>query len=176
MPTIGHVAVGMALGRVHADGAGAAAGGWRRVAVVGALALWPDLDMFAHAAGVSHARWYGHRGATHSILAALIAAAVLALWARRDGWAGRYTMVVAALAAVSHCLLDTMSDFGVGPALLWPFSNQRFVSPLRLIPSTTLLARFTTAHGIWITAAEALVSLPLFVYAIRRRSGARMRA
>jgi inner membrane protein len=102
-------------------------------------------------------------------------AVALAFWARREGWAGRYTVVVAALAAVSHGLLDTMSDFGIGPALLWPFSNARFVSPVRLIPSTTLLARFTTVRGIWITAAEALVSLPLFVYAIRRRSGARMR-
>lgn len=72
MPSpIGHIAVGMSAARIHL---------WRppspqatalAMALYSAVSLAPDLDVLAFSFGVPYSAPFGHRGAAHSLAAAL---------------------------------------------------------------------------------------------------------
>jgi inner membrane protein len=70
--------------------------------------------------------------------------------------------LVAGLVVASHGLLDTLTDGGLGAALLWPFSNQRFFAPWRPIPVAPIGARLLTADGLELMLRECVLFLPLF--------------
>src|SRR5215208_292058 len=126
MASIGHIAVGMAAARVYHEGRDR---GWRSMAAWSALSLLPDADVVGFALGVSYGDPWGHRGATHSLAAAVaggVAAAVAARVARRPAIR---TAVVATLVLASHGLLDSLTDGGLGAALLWPFDLTRYFAP-----------------------------------------------
>ena len=77
MASIGHVAVGMVLGRyergVSSSGRLATSMGWFSV-----LALLPDADVIAFVFRIPYSAPWGHRGASHSLVfAALVALALL---------------------------------------------------------------------------------------------------
>ncbi|MBF5041780.1 metal-dependent hydrolase [Aggregicoccus sp. 17bor-14] len=171
MASIGHVAVGMALGRRYT---GRARGGLVPLALLGALALLPDADVVAFRLGIPYAAPWGHRGASHSLaLAALLGllAALLVRLLRAPGAAraGLFTFV----AVASHGLLDTLTDGGLGAALLWPASNARFFAPLRPLPVAPIGAGMLSARGLYVLLVETLLFLPFFLYALwPRRSRA----
>src|SRR3989454_272644 len=110
---------------------------------------------------------FGHRGATHSLVFAVLAGTVTALLlshgGRRDFWR---TAVVTCLVAVSHPLLDAMTNGGLGVALLWPLSNARFFAPWRPIPVAPIGARMLSARGLHVILVEALWSLPVLAWAL----------
>ena len=70
MASIGHVAVGMALGRAERGGQslGRLLGG---MALFSALAMLPDADVVAFKLGIPYGATWGHRGASHSLVFAL---------------------------------------------------------------------------------------------------------
>ena len=74
--------------------------------------------------------------------------------------------------AISHGLLDTLTDGGLGIALLWPFSNERFFAPWTPIPVAPIGARMLTGRGVRVVMTEALQFAPLLVWAVwpRRRA------
>jgi hypothetical protein len=104
------------------------------MAVWSALATLPDPDVIGFALGVQYGDPWGHRGAAHSLLMAAALSIVLSAIARRRrlplGRIALFTVIVLA----SHGLLDTMTDGGLGCALLWPFSLTRSFAPCRPIP------------------------------------------
>jgi inner membrane protein len=72
-------------------------------------------------------------------------------------------------------LLDTLTDGGLGIALLWPFSNERFFAPWRPIPVAPIGARMLSSRGLHVVLTEALQFSPLLAWAIwprRRRRAA----
>ncbi|MGA3956308.1 metal-dependent hydrolase [Ralstonia nicotianae] len=76
---------------------------------------------------------FGHRGATHSILFALVLAVVAALvhpLLKSSAWR---CAIFVGLATLSHPLLDACTNGGMGVALLWPFSEH--ASSSRSVPS-----------------------------------------
>ncbi|MCA1609672.1 MAG: metal-dependent hydrolase [Acidobacteria bacterium] len=79
----------------------------------------------------------------------------------------------AAVTLFSAGLLDTLTDGGLGVALLWPFSNRRFFAPWRPIPVAPIGFAMLSARGAFVVAAEAAMFLPFFLYAFwpRRRGG-----
>jgi inner membrane protein len=175
MASIGHVAVGMALGRWE-TGAGAP---WRRrLAVMGflsALALLPDADVVAFALRIPYSATWGHRGASHSLVfAAGVALAVAALARWKGEPAGRWGLL-ALLAVGSHGLLDALTDGGLGPALFWPFSPARVFAPVRPLPVAPIGAGMLSARGLYVSGVEFGVFLPAWLYALwpRRRVAAR---
>jgi inner membrane protein len=100
-----------------------------RVVVAGLTAsVLPDLDVIAFRLHIPYASTFGHRGFTHSIVFALLSATLLTL-AVRDRRAFPFLFVC----ALSHPLLDALTNGGRGVALLWPFSDQRFFAPWRPI-------------------------------------------
>ncbi|WP_454730760.1 MULTISPECIES: metal-dependent hydrolase [Cupriavidus] len=131
MPTYLHCAPPLAL---------AAALGPRRVpagllAAGVAASVLPDLDMLAvwHA-GARYDTVLGHRGLTHSIGFALALGLLAALAARRRGWRPGIAFLFVAASAVSHPLLDLLTDRGIGSALFYPLTDRRVNLPWRPLP------------------------------------------
>jgi len=171
MASIGHVLVGAAASRAYRAGQRAR---WPAVAaavVWSALAMLPDADVIGFKLGVRYADPWGHRGATHSFVFALAVAAAVGLIARAAKLPGWRTFLVAAAVVASHPLLDTMTDGGLGCALLWPFSDERFFAPWRPIPVAPIGPRFLSARGLRIAVTELALLSPFLIYALwpRRR-------
>jgi inner membrane protein len=72
--------------------------------------------------------------------------------------------VVAGLVVASHGLLDALTDGGLGAALLWPFSDERFFAPWRPLPVAPIGSRFWSAGGLAVAATELAWFLPLLVW------------
>ena len=94
----------------------------------------PDLDFLLN---IATGRNY-HAGFTHSLLA--VAVVALGAWVLsyvcKQRWARRVALLVG-LGVLSHVLLDSLAADTVTPlgiALLWPFTDWRFVSPVALLP------------------------------------------
>src|SRR5438067_7079315 len=139
---------------------------WRACLGLTTLSLLADVDVLAFRFGIPYSAPFGHRGATHSILFALtVGTATALLLARTDRSTFCRSAVVACLVAVSHPLLDAMTDGGLGVALLWPFSTARFFAPWRPIPVAPIGARMLSDRGLHVAALEALWSLPVLVWA-----------
>ena len=164
MASLGHVAVGLAGARVDRAGATPAP---IAMAFWSGLSLLPDIDVIGFTLGVPYGAPWGHRGATHSIVFALVVALVVGFTARLCGRAPLRTGLVAALVLISHSMLDTMTDGGLGCALLWPFSDARYFAPWRLIPVAPIGLRFLSS-GLSVAAAEVLLFAPVLLYAAMR--------
>lgn len=164
MASIGHIAVGMAAARFHRD---TAAGRWTSTAWWSALALAPDVDVIGFALGVEYGDPWGHRGATHSIAFALAAAAGLAIAAPKLQLPPLRTWSIASLVLVSHGLLDTLTDGGLGCALLWPFDLTRYFAPWRPIPVAPIGLDYFSPDGLFVALTELILFAPLVVFALR---------
>ena len=164
MASIGHVAVGMASGRAYSDDPRTMR---RAMVVFSAISLWPDLDYIGFVMGIPYGDSLGHRGFTHSILLAGFVGLVAWVFAQRKGLPPRRTAFFAALVAVSHPLLDTMTfGGGYGCALLWPLSDTRFWSPVRIIPVAPLGLRLLSPRGLMVMGTELLLFAPFFLFAL----------
>ncbi len=139
-----------------------------RVTVAAVIAaILPDVDSLGFRYGIPYGSPYGHRGFTHSIVFALASAALLTLITRRD----RRTFAFLFFCAVSHPLLDALTNGGRGVALLWPFNNHRFFAPWRPI-KVSPIARLDPAV-LW--SEVKWVWLPAIVARILLRSRSRAR-
>jgi len=170
MPSVGHVAVGLAASRLSVANARPRIG-WTLGLV--ALSCLPDADVIAFTLGIPYSAPFGHRGASHSLaFGVLCGLGVAALAAMIRAPATRMGLIAAAVVA-SHGLLDTLTDGGLGAALLWPFSNERFFAPWRPIPVAPIGARLLSAHGLELMLRECVLFLPLFVAGLWPRRAAR---
>jgi inner membrane protein len=123
----------------------------RRWSVPLTCGLWaaaPDLDTFAmFAFHIPRGSPFSHRGIFHSPFFLALAAFAVAYVARR----GKDWLVLGALwtcAAVTHPLLDMLTDGGSGVMLLFPLSAERFFFPWRPIRVSSLtIARFVDRAG-----------------------------
>lgn len=173
MASIGHVAVGMACGRAYSDDPQVAR---KAMVALSLLSLWPDVDAVAFLFGIPYAHSLGHRGATHSILLAAFVALAAHVWAQRKGVRGarlRRHTIITAIVALSHPILDTMTfGGGLGCALLWPISDERFWAPVRFIPIAPIGLRLLSSRGLLVMATEIVVFAPFWLFAIwpRRRA------
>jgi inner membrane protein len=143
----------------------------RTMATAMGLTVLPDADVVAFAAGVPYASSFGHRGFTHSIVFALVTALLAAMWLRPAH--GRRLALCAFLfvAAVSHPLLDALTNGGLGVALFWPWSDARWFAPWRPVAVSPIGAHFFSARGFTVLLSELLwIWLPLAVAAMLVRS------
>jgi inner membrane protein len=139
--------------------------------VWGALSLLPDADVIGFRFGIEYADAWGHRGATHSFAFAIGLGALIGWLAGYFGKPRLRIAVVAALVLISHPLLDILTDGGLGCALFWPFSEQRYFAPWTPIPVAPIGRRFVSSAGLRVALTELAVFFPLLVYALwpRRR-------
>ncbi len=128
MPTpIGHTLAGALIGsRRPFD--------WRLFLTTIFVANFPDVD-FALGFAVGDPNRY-HHGFTHSFVFVLLVAA-LGSWVYTRKRPNRFTFVYAifASAGISHLILDVLAldtSAPYGCPLLWPFTNEYFISPITL--------------------------------------------
>lgn len=143
----------------------------RTVVAAMGLAVLPDADVIAFAAGVPYASALGHRGFTHSIAFALVTALLALAWLRpprsRLPGVGFFLFV----AAVSHPLLDALTNGGLGVALLWPWSDARWFAPWRPVAVSPIGAHFFGPRGVTVLLSEMLwIWLPLAFAALVLRT------
>jgi inner membrane protein len=134
------------------------------------LSLLPDADVIGFRFGVHYADTWGHRGATHSFVFALAVAAVVMLFAKLARFPVLRTTLIALAVVSSHPLLDTLTDGGLGCALLWPFSNQRFFAPWTPLPVAPIGRAFLSMEGLRVAAVELVALSPVLAYALWPRS------
>lgn len=135
------------------------------------LAMSPDLDVIAFALRIPYDAPWGHRGATHSIVFGLLLAGAVALAAKALKLPALRTFVAAAVCTVSHGLLDALTNGGLGSALLWPFSDERFFAPVTPIPVAPIGLHMLSQKGFLVLLVELFMFSPLLIYATfpRRR-------
>lgn len=139
------------------------------------FSMLPDADVIGFRFGIDYADSWGHRGATHSFAFA----AAAALFATAILRPQRYLIsaVFLFIAMVSHGLLDTLTNGGLGAALLWPFNDARIFAPHTPIAVSPIgIANFISERGIRVLISEAiwiwtpLVILTGAVLVLRERS------
>lgn len=169
MASLGHVAVGMAAARA------ATAPGKSPVALMiglSLLSLLPDADVIGFRFGVAYADAFGHRGASHSLLFAVVVGVACGSVIPFGGLSRARRVALCVLVLCTHGLLDTLTDGGLGAALGWPWSLHRFFAPWRPIPVAPIGRRLLSVWGARVMATELVLFLPLLLYALwpRRRS------
>jgi inner membrane protein len=172
VPSLGHLAVGLAASRLTRPPSGVTVLAWSGALCV--ASLLPDADVMAFTLGIPYRAPFGHRGASHSLAAAAALGLLCAMVARWRGWpAIRIGLLFAAVMA-THGLLDALTDGGLGAALAWPFADARFFAPWRPIPVAPIGAGMLSRRGLEVMATEAVMFLPLFVVGLwpRRRDQA----
>jgi inner membrane protein len=130
------------------------------------LSLLPDADVVGFRLGVRYADTWGHRGATHSFAFAIGVGILVWIVARLANLPAVRTSVIAVVVVTSHAILDTFTDGGLGCALLWPFSNERFFAPWTPIPVAPIGRAFLSGEGVRIAAFELVAFSPFLLYAI----------
>ena len=132
----------------------------------------PDLDVVGFRLGIPYTSDYGHRGFTHSLVFAAVVAGIATLGAAwwRSSRAATFGFVFVACA--SHGLLDMLTNAGRGVAYFWPFTNQRYFLPIRVIEASTLsFSRFFHITGGEVLRSEVLwVWLPCLAVALVART------
>ncbi len=145
--------------------------GRRRTVVWAAMmcACAPDLDVVAFAFGFPYGHALGHRGFSHSLLFAILLAAVAAFWLARRERLGRGLgfglLLLLFVATASHGLIDAMTNGGLGVGFYIPFDNARYFLPWRpLVVPPLGVAPMFSAWGFAVVQTELLyIGLPSLV-------------
>src|SRR4029453_19333486 len=77
------------------------------------------------------------------------------------------TAVFATVVLASPALLDTMTDGGLGCALLWPFDLTRYFAPWRPIPVAPIGFGMLSVYGLIVVGAEWVLFAALVFVALR---------
>ena len=162
MASIGHVAVGIAAARAFRRTGQPPT--WRSAISWSALSLLPDADVIGFSLGVRYGDPWGHRGATHSLAAALIGGVVVGLAARQFNRPFRRTTLFAIAVLASHGLLDSLTDGGLGVAFFAPLDDRRYFLPWRPIRVSPIGRAAFSRRGLRALLSEVCwVWLPLAV-------------
>lgn len=140
----------------------------RRLLLAGTLAaMLPDADVLSFRLGIPYADAFGHRGCMHSLAFGILIATIATLLHRYLRTTATRALTFVGLAAISHPLLDMCTNGGLGVALAWPLSAQRYFFPWRPILVSPIGARFFSAHAWPVILSELLwVWLPAGVLAL----------
>jgi inner membrane protein len=161
---ISHAAVPLAIG---------AGLGRRRIPpsllLAGVVAsMLPDADVILFRFGATYDTSWAHRGFSHSLGFAIVLGLLAAAWLRTKV-APQVAFGFVAFAALSHGLLDMLTNGGHGVAIVWPATSQRYffgwrpiqVSPLAASRFVTRMGRIAITEFIWIWVPASIVALAL---------------
>ena len=149
---------------------------WRLLLLGMLLSLLPDCDVVAFRLGVPYEDPLGHRGFTHSLIAAALAAAVLTPLAAVLRATALATFVFCFLSMASHGVLDAFTRQGMGVAFFWPFEDARYFFPFHPVESAPVsVRRFLEVRAVPVMRSELvwlwlpLVGAGLLAYRARLR-------
>jgi inner membrane protein len=150
----------------------------RLVAAGMVAAVLPDADVAARIFGIPHTHDFGHRGATHTILFALIVGLTGAAAAQRLRSGPWLAFLFLSLSTLSHAFTDMVTNGGKGLMLLWPLSGERFASLWRPVEVSRVgLQAFDEgriwtvllSEWLWLVLPAAAFALLLRLSFFRRR-------
>lgn len=137
------------------------------------LSVLPDLDVIAFSFGIPYSSQFGHRGFTHSLfLAVLVCLFLVWLLPNRIQLNKAKSFVFLFSAMGSHGLLDMLTDGGLGIALFWPFTNERYfflgyqyvkVSPLGMDFFSEWGMNTLISELVWIWLPTTLIAATVFL-------------
>jgi inner membrane protein len=113
-----------------------------------ACAVIADVDLILFLCGVPYEHFFGHRGFFHSIFFALLTSIVATRYVSKfqeglsGAWVRYFTLFF--LLAVSHGLLDALSNGSIGVALFSPFDPTRYFFPWQPISMVRMRVFLTT--------------------------------
>jgi inner membrane protein len=166
MASLGHIAVGMAATRVYGTESSTRRS-WLKAAVLWSLlSMLPDADVIGFSFGVRYEDEWGHRGATHSLAFSFALGAAIGLAAPLFRLPAVRTGIAAGLVLASHALLDTLTNGGLGCALLWPFDLTRYFAPWNPIPVAPIGLYFFSPYGLTVATVELLLFAPLLWFGL----------
>ena len=116
-----------------------------------AASMVPDLDVY-----INHF-WsaIAHRGVTHTIVFALLAALCATVVAKPLQTTHRTAFLFVFVATLSHPLLDMCTNGGSGIPLFWPVTDERYFWPFTPIEVSPLgIARFFSERGVEVLQSE----------------------
>ncbi len=131
---------------------------WPVLAAGMLLTVLPDIDVLAFRFGIPYTHVLGHRGLTHSIFFAVVASGAFAyvLYRARGGGIAALWLYLF-VCAVSHGLLDALTDGGLGVAFFAPFSNERYFFPFRPLAVSPIAAElFFSPRGLRVLQTETV--------------------
>jgi len=158
MASLGHIAVGVAAARAHEGRFN-----WRAAVAFSTFSMFPDLDVVAFRFGIPYSSQWGHRGFTHSIAFALMVGLAGLLVTR-----SRKSTLTLFIVVLTHPFLDMLTDGGLGVALFWPLTNERYFFPWTPLPVAPIGKGMLSARGLYVLAVEAAAFLPLWLYGFTR--------
>jgi inner membrane protein len=173
MASLGHIAVGVAASRVYRSESRAGRGHLASLLFWSALSFLPDADVIGFSLGIRYADEWGHRGATHSLVFAVLLGAAIGVVAPLFRHPAMRTGVTAVLVLASHPLLDTLTNGGLGCALFWPFDLTRYFAPWTPIPVSPIGLGYLSPYGMFVAVVEIVLFSPLFWFGLSRGSRAR---
>jgi inner membrane protein len=168
--SVGHIAVGMATARLYGI-EGRSRRAWLKAVVLWSLlSMLPDADVFGFSLGLRYEDEWGHRGATHSFAFSFALGAAIGVIAPLFRLPAGRTAIAASLVLASHAVLDTLTNGGLGCALLWPFDLTRYFAPWNPIPVSPIGLYFFSPYGLMVATVEVVLFAPLFWFALFRSS------
>lgn len=139
----------------------------RLVALGMAAAVIPDLDVVTGwLLQIPHTHDFGHRGATHTLLFALLLAVAALLQARLLRTRAATAFLFVALATLSHPLSDMLTRGGKGIMIFWPVEDARYkflATPIEASPvglkafETGVIWQVLLSELLWLLVPSALV-------------------
>ncbi len=132
-------------------------------------ATFPDIDGIAFALGIPYGSLFGHRGFFHSIsFAFLLSAAITHIGfphIRVFSHLWFYWQTIFFCISLSHGILDSMTEGGMGVAFFSPFSNKRYLLPWKPVLACPLRIKdFFSEWGKVVAKSEFLwIWLPSFI-------------
>jgi inner membrane protein len=173
------VAAGLALAFTESPRLRAVLPRWAIPVTAGLFGAVPDLDTWIMLAlEIPRGSVFSHRGVFHSpCFLTLLALAIATTAARQRGSIFPLVATFWACAAITHPLLDMLTDGGSGVMLLFPFSTERLFFPWRPIRVSPLsIARFFDRAGEILRSelpfCAAAIALGLSARAITARASA----
>jgi inner membrane protein len=148
------------------------------------FSMLPDLDSIAFRLGVPYGSPMGHRGFSHSIVAALLLSSAAVPLARALKARPFVVFWFLSLSMLSHGILDAFTRNATnGVALFWPLSSERILFSFRPIEASPIsLQRFMSERGLQVLWSEMvwvwipLLAIGLVGLLIRRQMRAKQTA
>lgn len=163
MASLAHLAVGVVAGRAWTQDKGSNVAVWRAMLAFSVLSLLPDIDVIGFRFGIRYEDAFGHRGASHAFVTAAVGGLLCAMIAK--GHPARRVAVFAGLVLASHGVLDAFTDGGLGPALWWPFSDERVFWAWHPLPVSPIGRGIFSERGAYVLGFEALCCIPAWGWA-----------
>jgi inner membrane protein len=170
MPSIfGHTFAAMAIGGSYPKKIFS----WKFFILGIICATLPDIDVITFKLGIPYGNVLGHRGLTHSLLFAfLLGVSVTFLFYRKSILSLKGLLYISffSICAISHDLLDAMTNGGLGVGFFIPWDETRYFLPWRVIQVSPIGIRNFSEKAVHILTNEMLwIGIPCIVYVLLLR-------